>query len=233
MRRMFKAFISLALCCLLFALSACGQVQTETPETPETPDAAVSVPEAPETPVTPSEEETPDAPEADPALADLSASTGIPLNLLEQRIAFSQSVSFTLPEGVTLGDYDPMLHYCGGGGVPLLKDGETLGALELRYPAELNLKWDDSGNLESLISVDNHASFSEDFTALDTAQPGIYAAYSQDNAAAEGGEDCFWYAFWGQEQGELVYALKVSADSMDREAFVTLATSAVFAENAF
>lgn len=239
MNRIFKAFISLSLCFLLFALSACGQVQTETPETPDsqsTPEDVISVPETPETPetiVTPNEEEAPEEPEDDPALVQLSESTGIPLATLKKRIAFSQSISFTLPEGMTLGEYDAMLNYCGGGGIPLLKDGASCSQLELRYPAELNLKWNEDGTLAYIISVDNHAMFLEDFTALDTQQPGIYAEYSQDNAAAEGGEDRFWYAFWGQQDGEILYCLKVQEESMDRDAFITLAASAVFAENAF
>lgn len=291
--RIFKAFLSLSLCFLLFALSACGQVQTNTPETPEVPDTqdnVLSTPEEPETPVMPEE---PDATDnsaltleqanamdtdtlietllSDTRLLDASAFadksewiltrqwedavislltaaegdrvealtalreliTGIPLATLKKRIAFSQSISFTLPEGMTLGEYDAMLNYCGGGGIPLLKDGASCGQLELRYPAELNLKWNEDGTLAYIISVDNHAMFLEDFTALDTQQPGIYAEYSQDNAAAEGGEDRFWYAFWGKQDGEILYCLKVQEESMDRDAFVTLATSAVFTENAF
>lgn len=310
--RIFKAFLSLSLCFLLFALSACGQVQTETPDTPDsqsTPETVVSTPEAPETIVTPNEEEAPEEPEAtdssaltqeqanamdtdtlietllsDTRLLDASAFsdkgewivtrqkegavfslirredavarldslllsaegdrvealtalreliTGIPREVLAERIAFSQRISFTLPEGMTLGEYDAMLNYCGGGGVPLLKDEESCGQLELRYPAELNLKWNDDGSLAYIISVDNHAMFLEDFTALDTQQPGIYAEYSQDNAGSESGEDRFWYAFWGQQYGEIIYCLKVNAESMDRDAFVTLADSAVFADGAF
>lgn len=240
--RIFKAFLSLSLCFLLFALSACGQVQTETPEAPDTPDSqstpedVISVPETPETPetiVTPNEDEAPEEPEDDPALVQLSESTGIPLATLKKRIAFSQSISFTLPEGMTLGEYDAMLNYCGGGGVPLLKDEESCGQLELRYPEELNLKWNDDGSLAYIISVDNHAMFLEDFIALDTQQPGIYAEYSQDNAASESGEDRFWYAFWGQQYGEIIYCLKVNAESMDRDAFIALANSAVFADGAF
>lgn len=313
--RIFKAFLSLSLCFLLFALSACGQVQTDTPETPDsqsTPEDVISAPETPETPetiVTPNEAETPEEPDAtdssaltreqanamdtdtlietllsDTRLLDASAFadksewiltrqwedavislltredavarldslltaaegdrvealtalreliTGIPREVLAERIAFSQSISFTLPEGMTLGEYDAMLNYCGGGGVPLLKDGESCGQLELRYPEELNLKWNDDGSLAYIISVDNHAMFLEDFIALDTQQPGIYAEYSQDNAASESGEDCFWYAFWGQQYGEIIYCLKVNAESMDRDAFIALANSAVFADEAF
>lgn len=304
--RIFKAFLSLSLCFLLFALSACGQVQTNTPETPEVPDTqdnVLSTPEEPETPVMPEEPYATDNSAltleqanamdtdtlietllSDTRLLDASAFadksewiltrqwedavislltredavarldslltaaegdrvealtalreliTGIPLATLKKRIAFSQSISFTLPEGMTLGEYDAMLNYCGGGGIPLLKDGASCGQLELRYPAELNLKWNEDGTLAYIISVDNHAMFLEDFTALDTQQPGIYAEYSQDNAAAEGGEDRFWYAFWGKQDGEILYCLKVQEESMDRDAFVTLATSAVFTENAF
>ena len=161
-----------------------------------------------------------------------------------EEVGFPSCMSYTLPEGLTAGEFDELLG--NGGGLPLINaDGTVCGYVELHFYGSGIFE---NGELVGVTQFNNHAAFEGEFASVSSGAPCVAVKYSRDAVDEETGQflyilhpdetgyeykEYLWYAFWAKEGFSPFYAFCLYADAYDYEDLTAIAKSVTFSEGAF
>lgn len=150
-----------------------------------------------------------------------------------EEVNFPDCVSFSLPEGLTAGEFDIYLGI--GGGIPIYNDkGEECGCFEFHCR---NKGIFEDGELIGMSLFHNHSAFVSDFIPIESGTPCVAVEYLREVRDEETsqyiGEEKLWYAFWAKEGHMPQYALYLCADAFEFEELVSIAKSVTFTDEAF
>lgn len=150
-----------------------------------------------------------------------------------EEVNFPDCVSFSLPEGLTAGEFDIYLGI--GGGIPLYNDeGEMCGCFELHLWGGNIFK---DGELIQIALFENHGLFVGNFIRIESSVPCVVNQYSRDvydeSAHKYVGREIFLYAFWAKEGYTPQYALYLTSDDFEPEDLRAIAKTVTFSDEAF